>query len=260
MLYTLQRRIDDATILDPDEVNRGVEAILAGGTKGSKGLNAATDPAVERFRDLDDEEAELFRTALRDFVRTYAFLAQIMPFTDPDMERLYYYGKYLLTRLPTVNQGGAVDLDESVVLTHLRTELISDQSDISPDEGSDEPLISGGTGEGRQVSTPEERLSELIAALNERFGLDLTDADRILFEQQTEVMVADPDVLDAARGNNDFDQFRVFAGPLMDALFVDRHAANGDLFKAYFDNPEFRSMIHAAVLPAVYATARDDVG
>lgn len=165
-----------------------MEAIRAGGTQGSKELIAAADPAVERFKDLDDEDAELFRTALRDFVRTYAFLAQIMPFTDPDMERLYYYGKYLLTRLPNVNQGGAVDLDESVVLTHLRTELISDEADIRPDKGSDEPLVSVGTGEGRQYSPTEERLSELIAALNERFGMNLTDADRIWFEQQQEAL------------------------------------------------------------------------
>ena len=255
VLYTLQRRVDDATILDPDEVNRGVEAILAGGTKGSKELNAATDPAVERFKDLDEEDAELFRTALRDFVRTYAFLAQIMPFTDPDMERLYYYGKYLLTRLPNVNQGGAVDLDESVVLTHLRTELISEETNISPDKGSDEPLVSIGTGEGRQNSPTEERLSELIAALNERFGMNLTDADRIWFEQQQEALAQDEQIQAAAQGN-DLGQFSVFVGPHMDRLIYERHGANDELLKAYFDKPEFKELMSQAVIRNLYDRLR----
>lgn len=34
-------------------------AILTGGTKGSAALNAATDPAVDRWRALDEEEREL---------------------------------------------------------------------------------------------------------------------------------------------------------------------------------------------------------
>ena len=46
--------------------------------------------------------------------------------------------------------------------------------------------------------------------MNERFGMNLTDADKILFDQQVQSMVEDGEVQDAARGN-DFDQFSVFA-------------------------------------------------
>ena len=163
----MQRRIIDANILDPAEVDAGVEAILTGGTKGSAALNAATDPAMAGFDDLDaDEDRELFRTALRDYTRTYAFLAQIMPFTDPDLEKLYCYGKYLLTRLPKADPVAEVDLDESVILTHLRTELTAHEIDASPMEGSDEPLPGMGSAEGKKNTPAEAHLSELINARN----------------------------------------------------------------------------------------------
>ena len=256
-LYTLQRRLDEPNILDPAEVERGVNAILTGGTKGSAELNAAIDPAVDRFEALDDEdEQEGFRTALRDFCRTYAFLAQIMPFTDSALERLYYYGKYLLTRLPTTDAGGAIHLDGSVILTHLRTELIAEQEDASLEEGSDEPLPGLGDGGGKQNTPVEEHLSELINAMNERFGLNLTDADRIWFEQQQQTLAEDHTVRAAAQGN-DLKQFEVYILPRMDELIANRHNANDELFRAYFDKPEFKSLMAETMVKALYEKLRD---
>ena len=258
VLYTLQRRLSDANILDPVEVDAGVEAILTGGTKGSAALNAATDPAVDRFHALDtDEDRELFRTALRDYTRTYAFLAQIMPFTDPDLEKLYYYGKYLLTRLPKADPGATVDLDESVILTHLRTELTAHEIDASPSEGSDEPLPGLGSAEGKKNTPVEAHLSELINALNERFGMDLSDADRIWFEQQQQTLAEDQSVRDAVTGN-DLEQFSVFVTPRMDRLIVDRHGANDELFRAYFDKPEFRELMMDALIKGLYDQIRTE--
>lgn len=64
-------------------------------------------PAVTRFTALMDSEeeddvetAEEFRAHLNDYVRKYGFLAQIVPYHDPELERLHLYGRYLLNRLP----------------------------------------------------------------------------------------------------------------------------------------------------------------
>ena len=254
VLYTLERRIKDAGVLADDEVDRGVRAILAGGTKGSAELNAAITPAKLRWEALDEDDQELFRTALRDFTRAYAFISQIAQFTDPGLEKLYYYGKYLLNELDTQRDPATVDLDGSVVLTHLRMEMTADQVDGSLHRGSDEPLHGIQDGEGKQHSIPEERLSELINALNERFGMNLTDADKILFDQQVQSMVEDNEVQDAAKGN-DFDQFSVFAKKRLTMNLLKRHSANEDLVKAFLDVPEFKEMVEAAVLAEVYEKA-----
>ena len=47
-------------------------------------------PAVDRFRAIDDEDRrQAFRDKLAGYVRVYAFLSQIVPYTDPDLEILY---------------------------------------------------------------------------------------------------------------------------------------------------------------------------
>ena len=262
LLYTLQQRIEGANVIDPLEMKTGVAAILATGSQASAVLNAAIDPAVERWMSMPDEdEQELFRTALRDFVRAYAFLAQIVPYGDAEMESLYYYGKYLLTRLPKVaDDSGAVDVADKVTLTHLRTDLIADQESISLSTGDVESLVAiSGGGAGRQHEEPLEALSALIAALNERFGMDLTEADRIWFEQQEAHLVEDENVQAAAR-NNDLDQFRVFVEPVIEDKIIDRHEANDVLFQAFFDKPDFRELLLKMLVENSYKRIRDEHG
>jgi type I restriction enzyme R subunit len=257
VLYNLQRRVLDAGVIDPAEMAAGAEAVLRGGAAGSGKLNAAIDPAVGRWKALDEDAArEDFRTALRDFTRTYAFLAQIVPFHDSDLERLHTYGKYLLTRLPRADSGGEVNLDGAVVLTHLRTDLIAAEQNASLTEGTDEPLGGPGEGRGKQHEQATDSLSALIAALNDRFGMNLTDADRIWFEQQ-EAHLRDDDDVRVVALNNDFEQFKVFLQPRLQDGILDRHEQNDALFQAFFDKPDFRDAMQDWVTERLYRNIRE---
>ena len=73
LLYTLQKTLEDAGVL------------------------VAAAAAVDRFKDLDDDAQVEFRDALKSYVRAYAFLAQVMPWTERALEELYLYGRALAT-------------------------------------------------------------------------------------------------------------------------------------------------------------------
>ena len=56
-------------------------------------------PAVDRFAGIkEDDEREKFREKLSGFVRTYAYLSQILPYTDHEQEMLYSFGRFLMPR------------------------------------------------------------------------------------------------------------------------------------------------------------------
>ena len=63
-------------------------------------LYALLNPLVERFGDLPEDERHEFRSLLTDYVRLYAFLAQILTFADVDLEKLYVFARYLRRLLP----------------------------------------------------------------------------------------------------------------------------------------------------------------
>ena len=252
ILYNLQQRLMAANILHKDEIRLAVVGILKATTAGSSALKANTDTAVERWNLLDDESKADFKSLCRNYVAAYSFLAQIVPFKDAELEELYYYTKMLERRLLLDNGGGTVDIDDSVVLTHLRTQIIAQSEDLSLSTGSEEPLdpaiveTSGGKPED-----PKELLSLLIADLNNRFGLNLTDADRIWFEQQQQHYANDADLREVARAN-DYDNFEMHFVPLVADGLIERHEANEDLFKAFFNQPDFQRMMTRALSMSLY--------
>lgn len=142
--------------------------------------------------------------------------------------------------------------------SHLRTELIPQEQNIALTEGTEEALGgAAGGGRGKENKQPLDRLSVLIDALNERFGMDLGEADRIWFEQQQAALRADDEVRVVAL-NNDFRQFEVYLEPKVQEKVVERHEANEGLFQAYFDKPEFKGQMLKWLTNALYDSIRDD--
>ena len=252
ILYNLQSRIMAAGIIDKSEMEKAVGGILKGGTAGSSLLKANTDPAVDRWKALEEDKQEAFRSASIDFIRAYSFLAQIVPFHDLELEQLYYYEKYLSRRLLNDSDKASVDVDDSVVLTHLRTEMTSHEEDLSLDKGSDDALSSfNAGGRGGKYEDPKKPLSELIAAMNERFGMNLTEADRIWFVQQQQHLAENAELAEVARGN-DFENFGIYLEPVIEGQVIDRHEQNEALFQAFFNKPDFQRMMIKAMSVSLY--------
>ena len=63
-------------------------------------LYAALAPIVERFKTVSADEQHDFRGQLTDYVRLYAFLAQVLTFADVDLEKLYVFARHLRRLLP----------------------------------------------------------------------------------------------------------------------------------------------------------------
>ncbi|MHB1067866.1 MAG: type I restriction endonuclease subunit R, partial [Candidatus Nanopelagicales bacterium] len=167
----------------------------------------------------------------------------VMPWSERELEELYMYGKALLPLLPRRPGDPLPQLANSVLLTHLRNEATGDQLDLSLDGGDAEPghAFTGG-GKGKQVAQPTDLLSAIIGKINEQLGMNLTDADRIWFEQQKQTVLENDDARVVAL-NNDYDQFRIVLEKLAEGMIVDRHQANGLLFDAYFEKPGFREAL-----------------
>jgi type I restriction enzyme R subunit len=136
--------------------------------------------------------------------------------------------------------------------------MVADAANLALTAGPTDPLL-GHTGEGRgkQVEEPKSPLSQLIEALNERFGMNLDDADRIWFEQQEEHLHADEEVRVVAI-NNDFEQFKVFLTPVIEGKIVDRHQANGELFDTFFANVDFRDQMQAWLAEQLWKRIREE--
>ena len=166
LLFDTRHALDGFHVLDPSEMRRAAMLLVADGAHAQ--IDAALQPAVDRFHDLDDDDRAAFRDVLTRFVRVYGFLAQIVPFANPGLERDYIYCRALAALVRDRQPGHSIDLGAEVELTHLRHEMTFEGSISLP--GGEIEVITIYSGTGPLTDPDEEPLSEIIARINERFG------------------------------------------------------------------------------------------
>ncbi|RBP52899.1 type I restriction endonuclease subunit R [Arenicella xantha] len=246
-LYEIKAELDESGIYRNDEVEEFCRVFFAPRKRQSandhKAMNAILDKASARFEDLQrsaEEEAELWRGKLHAIRNLYAFLSQVIPYQDSDLERLYIYLKHLALKLPKRKSGPDYQFDDEVQLEYYRLQKISEGS-ISLNEGYAKPLDGPkevGSGMVREEAVP---LSRLIDLINERFGENLNEADQLFFDQITEA-ATQVDAIRQAAENNPIGKFQLVFGEILESLFIERMDLNEDLFARYMNDPEFKSV------------------
>lgn len=215
-------------------------------------LQRHLQPAVDRFILLfDDELRTAFRDKLGGYVRVYAFLSQIIPYTDPDLERLYSYGRFLLPHLPSALDLGPVKLGDEVDLQYYRLQRVfSGAIELKEDAG--EYGVKSPTEVGSRKAKDEKApLSEIIELLNERFGTNFTEEDRLFFEQIKEKAASHPQVIQL-RQANPFDKFQLGLRKLIEDLMIQRMGENDKIVTRYMDDKAFESVAFAVLSKVIY--------
>jgi type I restriction enzyme R subunit len=238
VLYTMEHDLMAAKVLSLPEMEATVAALLSEDPARQSVLYANLTPAVGRFAALNEQAQESFRSTLEHFCRAYAFVAQVMPWVDVDLERLFLYGRLLLLELPAGENSPMPQISKSVQLTHLRIAVTSEAAiELA---ASDEPGVAlPGEGKGAKAEPILDHLSALISAMNEKYGADLGEADKVWVHQQW-VVVKEDEEMRAVALNNDRSQFQMVLEQKVKDLLIDRHDKNGVLFDLFFANPDFQ--------------------
>jgi type I restriction enzyme R subunit len=260
-LYAIKAELDASGVYLDEEVARFAGVYFKPKQRQSQAdhqaMNAALDPAVSRFKARQAnaaEEMEEWRGKLNSFKSLYAFLSQVIPYQDSDLERLYVYLRHLAAKLPRRPTGPSYDFDDDVRLDYYRLQKISDGS-ISLSTADRKPLdgpAEVGSGQVREEQVP---LSRLIDVVNDRFGTDFTQADQLFFDQIIEAALGDGALREAAAVNPG-EKFELVFKNLLEALFVERMDQNEEIFAKFMNDPEFQKVATAWLSAEVYQQLR----
>ena len=262
-MYAVKGELDESGIYLEEEVGRFCAVYFKPKLKQSQwdhqAMSAALDPSVARFTSFRDEhgaEAENWRGKMQAYLNLYGFLSQIIPYQDSDLERLYVFLRYLGQKLPRRYSGPTYRFDGDVQLEYYRLQKISEGS-ISLQGDAARPLdgpTEVGTG---MVRSDRVYLSQLIDALNERFGTDFNRADQLFFDQIVEEAMADASVRQAAAVNPD-EKFDLVFKALLQNLFAERMDQNEDIFVRFMNDRAFQNIVSAWMSSETYRRLRID--
>ncbi|MBU49065.1 MAG: restriction endonuclease subunit R [Deltaproteobacteria bacterium] len=258
-LYELQSNLNATQIYHMVEVDNFGKVFFNPKSKQAaaenKQLNAYLDPAVDRFKGREEEEQEMFRSLSTAFVRLYAFLGQLIPFADYDLEKLYAFLRMLSSKLPKRGERTSpVNISDDVSLEYYRLDKIAEgqleliAGEVSPIYGPSEV----GTGKGEEEKV---ELSKLLDVLNDRFGTDFSEADQLFIDQIKLEAMDNEELKQAARVNKE-DGFGLVFKEVFVKYMLDRYEANGQFVDHVLTDDEFRKMLEKLLTKEMYETLR----
>ena len=258
-LYDLKGKTDVANIYYQSEVDGFAKVFYKPGNTSFKDqgkLYAFIDPSVDRFKAIEIEETQdEFKKSLTSYVRLYSFLSQILPFQDVALEKLYSFGRFLLSKLPKTDYTERLKLDNEVALEYYRLQKIADGDLVLQVQG--EGILDTTTEAGiSRAKDEKDKLSNILNILNDKYGTEFTDADRLYFEQLEQALFEN-DELKLRAQNNPIENFKYAFEEVFIQTLIDRMKDNEEIFDKIMVNNEFKTDIKDWLTKKIYQRFND---
>ena len=254
-LYDVKARLDAFRVYWQEEIEEFANVYFNPNTnlnlsKNQKYLYSFTDPSVERFKLLEEGEQDEFKKSIRSWTNLYSFLAQIMPFIDTEFEKFYAFARLLQTRLPKRDLSETFQLTDEIALEYYRLEKIKEGS-IELIKGEDGEL-SGTTEAGLKRPKEEEALlSEIVSVLNDRFGTEFEEADKLFFDQIEAELMEDEKLQKQAKVNK-LDTFKYAFEDMFMTKLIGRMDQNQDIFEKIIEDKMFGELVKELMMKKIY--------
>ncbi|MFT5214509.1 MAG: type I restriction enzyme R subunit, partial [Patiriisocius sp.] len=181
-LYDVLNEVEEYKIFYETEVNSFAEIFFRKGDDFEL-LQPILNSISTRFVDELEEEDQLgFKAASKSFIKIYRFLSQIITFTDVELEKKYVFLTALLKKLPYIQSNLPLDVINDIELDSYKIQFkFKNDLSLVKEDGEDYGMSSAGA--GGNIEEDVDYLSNIIKVLNDTFGLELTEEDKVDFNR-----------------------------------------------------------------------------
>lgn len=241
LLYEIESRLAEYPVFTAADVDAFARLFFSKAKQDR--LYSALAPVVERFRELPEDERRDFRGELIDYVRRYAFLAQVLTFADSDLEKLYVFARHLRRLLTADRERLPVEVQQAIDMESYRLQQTG-SGRIQLERGAGGGVLVPVATKGPRTAEAEEleTLSRIIADLNGRFGSDLGPEHRVTLEQMIDRLDDDAALGAAARANTR-ENVRLTFDHKVERVIQEIVDSNFDLYKRITDDRPFGSAL-----------------
>ena len=247
-LYDLRKNIYDYCLFTTEDVEIFVKKYSKGVSQADL-YNILSEP-VKRFEKSNKEDQVEFKKKSRRYQSIYSFMAQLLPFSDLRLEKLYIYLKFLSKVLPTINNPLPFNVLEDVDMDSYKIDTRNEEVTIvlSEGEGTLKPLSPSDPGYKPEEQT---KLSQILQNLNDAFATDFTDDDRLLVTQITRTMMDDEDLMNKVK-NNPKENVSAIFGKFFNKALLHIYENNERFYNKINDNEQLKEQLKHDLLDYVY--------
>ncbi len=239
-LHDLKAALDGYQVYSDWDVEYLTGLFLSAANRSA--LDPTLDGCVALYKNELDENGQVdFKGKAKAFLRTYQFLAQILPYTNADWERLSIFLNFLVPKLPAPQEEDlSAGILESIDMDSYRAEVKEKMALALPDEDAELDPVPAEAG-GFKNDPELDRLSNILREFNDRWGTEWRDSDRMRYTITEEIpaKVAADQKYQNAMKNSDKEAARIEFRRALQDVIVGMLSDHTDLFKNYQENPDF---------------------
>ncbi|SHK39585.1 type I restriction endonuclease subunit R [Fibrobacter sp. UWH4] len=234
------------------------------GSSPREELDPIIDTCVERFKnDLQEEQQIACKSAMKNFVRIYTFLAAIMPFGSEDWEKRWTFYKYLVMKLPKLKREDFTEgLLESIDFDQLRI-VEQEAAKISlENENAEIAPVPTGNGAAGKKEPDLVKLSDILEEFNQRYGgVEWEYPDKVKKDiDELPKELAENESFANAVLHADESTVQIEGGDALQQIIVKNMAARSELFRIFLENQEFQNFLVERVINAARTMVRGAAG
>lgn len=248
-LYDLQHKLENFYVYTHDDIEEFARLYFNPKVRQDK-LNPILNKIVEIFCKLPEEDQDEFKSLLKDYNRLYAFISQVITFSDLELEKLYAFGRMLARKLPADKKERLpLEVTEQIDLDALRIQKINEGS-ISLHQG-DEIHSPGYNGKSGIKVVEKELLSKIVKALNDKYGTEFGEADKLILQRLEERVISNDALMKSIKVNPKDKVKMTFDHVFEDELqgMVDE---DFDFYQKVNDNKEIRESLVERMFEFIY--------
>ena len=249
-LNDLIQEIEDANIYSYEEINLLNSKYWNGAPREE--LDPIINSSVDRFKERDENTQVRCKSSIKAFLRTYPFIAAVLPFKSVEWEKLNTYFSLLIHKLPVLkNEDFTEGLIEAIDFDQYR--LIKGEEQKIELENSDAEIEPTPVGKPKGVTSPDmAKLSEILDEFNGINWLDKEKAKQQLEELPVRLQ-ADEAFVNAAR-NSDKETAQQQCNMSLMMIIAQMLNENTEFCRNYLDNPDFMNFINQRVFQSAYSS------
>jgi len=252
ILYQIEQDIYKFDVIDQSDV--GQFTVLWYSTEDQSKLHQVLVPAIVRFKELTKEDKYVFKDNLRRFVKTYAFVTQLVSFTDVSLEKLHLFCRFLLKKLPLDKDTLPREIVENIDMNRYRIkQTYKGGITLEKKDGELAPLT---TDEKKPPVSEFDRLSAIIAKINEIGGTHFTENDKVKFTRLADTISSNEDFQESIKTNTK-SNLKLLFKKLFDQAIGDMYENDFNFYKKIEENPNVKDLIKDNLFEDVFRRGKE---
>jgi type I restriction enzyme R subunit len=206
-IYDSLNQVEGFQVYYPQEVEAFANIFFSPKDDFEK-LQPILEEIAARFVDnLEEEDQAAFKSAASSFVKLYRFLSQIITFTDVELEKVYVFLTALIKKLPYAKTSLPLDVVNDVELDSYKIQhKYTTQLKLESADGEQEGMNPSGAMGGNDDEL--DFLTKIIKVLNETYGIELTNEDKVEFKRMKENIYSNAELMSFFNKGNSKDNIK----------------------------------------------------